>query len=284
MDPVTFVLSSISTIAILGNGAHSGYQALSSAGYASRLDQRHTASERYLRHAEVLRTNGLASRALTYELDAQRVILRPEVQRKDSETHPWASRLFLIGTVGYMAFIVAAGVANWGFDERLSASPLGLPFTVLLVAGTASALAGLWLGYQGGKRVNSEVNVLLASRDEVTAVDKIAPMTASRPHAPDPLTGPRGAIVAANRQSIWRVLHEYGVANAQVFGSAARGDDSPESDIDLMVDFPPGTTLIDIAELKHRLEDLLGGPVDLVPANDLKNRVRKSAEPDLVAL
>lgn len=232
----------------------------------------------------MLRTNGLASRAHGYEREAQRVVLRPEIQRKDSEEHRWAVRLYLIGTVGYVTFIAAAGVAKWGFDERLSASPLGLPLKLLLLAGTATVLAGLWLGFQGSNRVNSEVNVLLASRDEVTAVDKIAVMAASCPHAPDPLTGPRGTVLAANRESIWRVLHEYGIANAQVFGSAARGDDRPESDIDLMVDFPPGTTLIDIAELKHRLEDLLGGPVDLVPSTELKRRVRESAEPDLVAL
>lgn len=64
----------------------------------------------------------------------------------------------------------------------------------------------------------------------------------------------------------------------------ARGDDRVGSDVDLLVDFPPGTSIIDIIGIQHELENLLGVPVDLIPRAGLKERVRRSAEQDLVPL
>jgi predicted nucleotidyltransferase len=52
-----------------------------------------------------------------------------------------------------------------------------------------------------------------------------------------------------------------------VFGSIARGADGPSNDIDLLVDFPQGTSLLTAIGLELALRDVLGVPVDLVPAN-----------------
>lgn len=99
-----------------------------------------------------------------------------------------------------------------------------------------------------------------------------------------PLSGPTGRRVAACRAELLEVLRRHGVTNPEIFGSAARGDDREGSDVDLLVDFPPGTSIIDIIGIQHELEDLLGVPVDLVPRSGLKERVRSRAAKDLLPL
>lgn len=102
-----------------------------------------------------------------------------------------------------------------------------------------------------------------------------------------PLSGPTGQRVAARRGELLEVLRRHGVTNPEIFGSAARGDDREDSDVDLLVDFPAGTDIIDIIGIigiKRELEDVLGVPVDLVPRNGLKERVRSRAAKDLLPL
>ncbi|MBD8869892.1 nucleotidyltransferase family protein [Nocardioides donggukensis] len=99
-----------------------------------------------------------------------------------------------------------------------------------------------------------------------------------------PLSGPTGQRVAARRGELLEVLRRHGVTNPEIFGSAARGDDREDSDVDLLVDFPAGTDIIDMIGIKRELEDVLGVPVDLVPRNGLKERVRARAAKDLLPL
>jgi predicted nucleotidyltransferase len=99
-----------------------------------------------------------------------------------------------------------------------------------------------------------------------------------------PLSGPTGRRVAARRAELLEVLRRHGVTNPEIFGSAARGDDREGSDVDLLVDFAPGTSIIDIIGIQHELEDLIGVPVDLVPRSGLKERVRARAAKDLLPL
>ncbi len=80
-----------------------------------------------------------------------------------------------------------------------------------------------------------------------------------------PLSGPAGRRVAEHRAEVLEVLHKHGVEYPEIFGSTARGDDRSDSDVDILVDFPPGASIIDIIGIQHELEDLLGVPVDLVP-------------------
>lgn len=66
------------------------------------------------------------------------------------------------------------------------------------------------------------------------------------------------------RDQVREIVEGHGGTNARVFGSVARGDDTDDSDIDLLVSFPPGTTIFDIAGLINELEDLLEVRVDVV--------------------
>ena len=73
-------------------------------------------------------------------------------------------------------------------------------------------------------------------------------------------------------------------ANPRVFGSVARGDDTEGSDIDVLVDTLPGTTLFDLGGLQVELETLLGVQVDLLTPGDLplkfRAQVLSEAQPD----
>lgn len=64
------------------------------------------------------------------------------------------------------------------------------------------------------------------------------------------------------------------VRNPRVFGSVLHGTDTDGSDLDLLVDPQPGTTLFDLGGLQVELEDMLGVPVDVVTPGDLPARIR----------
>jgi predicted nucleotidyltransferase len=74
------------------------------------------------------------------------------------------------------------------------------------------------------------------------------------------------------------------VQNLRVFGSVARGEDCAASDVDLLVDLPPGLSLFGLGRVEADLEAIVGTRVDLIPAADLKPGVRLRVERDLIAL
>ena len=63
----------------------------------------------------------------------------------------------------------------------------------------------------------------------------------------------------------------------RVFGSLARGDALPTSDIDLLVELEPGRTLLDIAAFRREAQEILGAPVDVATPDMLKHRIRAEA-------
>lgn len=82
------------------------------------------------------------------------------------------------------------------------------------------------------------------------------------------------AALRKHRESICKMTQQYHAANPRVFGSVLRGEDSDGSDLDLLVDALPGTTLFDLGGLQMALEELLGVPVDLLTPGDLPTRIR----------
>lgn len=93
-----------------------------------------------------------------------------------------------------------------------------------------------------------------------------------------------GFLLAANRDVIAKVLGRYGIGEVAVFGSVARGEDGPDSDIDLAVEIPSDMGLIGLAKAERELTAILGVDVDLVPSGLMKPGVRSTATVDLVAL
>jgi predicted nucleotidyltransferase len=76
------------------------------------------------------------------------------------------------------------------------------------------------------------------------------------------------------RDDIRAVTNRHRVANPRVFGSVLHGDDTDGSDLDLLVDPLPGTTLFDLGDLQGELEDLLGIKVDVLTPNALPDKFR----------
>jgi predicted nucleotidyltransferase len=83
---------------------------------------------------------------------------------------------------------------------------------------------------------------------------------------------------------VLKAVSQYGGRNVRVFGSVARGEDREDSDIDLLIDFAPGTSLLTLAALERELAKLLGTHVDVVPADSIKPRVYAAAAKDSVDL
>ena len=85
---------------------------------------------------------------------------------------------------------------------------------------------------------------------------------------------PLRSLVSARREQVMAVAARHHANRVRVFGSVARGDDRPDSDIDLLVDFAPDSSLFDLMRMARELEELLGHPVDVVSAGGLKDRDR----------
>lgn len=76
------------------------------------------------------------------------------------------------------------------------------------------------------------------------------------------------------RQAVLDAIGRSKASNPRVFGSALRGTDADDSDLDLLVDPLPGATLFNLSRLQGDLEDVLGIRVDLVTPGDLSPRFR----------
>ena len=92
-----------------------------------------------------------------------------------------------------------------------------------------------------------------------------------------------------NRDEILKCLAEHreeltnlGVKSLALFGSAARGEAGPDSDLDFLVEFEGSATFDQYMNLKFFLEELLGRPVDLVTHKALKPRLRPYIEKEAV--
>jgi len=82
-------------------------------------------------------------------------------------------------------------------------------------------------------------------------------------------------LLQEKREDILRVCAKFGAHNVRVFGSVARGESDEQSDIDLIVQFEPGRSLLDHAGLWLELQRLLGTKVDVVSDRGIKPRIRE---------
>lgn len=70
--------------------------------------------------------------------------------------------------------------------------------------------------------------------------------------------------IGERRHDVLRVARGHGATRVRVFGSVAKGEAGPDSDLDLLVDFEPGDSLLALIAIKQDIEDLLGREVDVV--------------------
>jgi predicted nucleotidyltransferase len=88
-------------------------------------------------------------------------------------------------------------------------------------------------------------------------------------------------LLKEKREEILRIAANHGARNVRVFGSVVRGEAGEASDVDFLVDFEPGRSLLDQAGLIADLEDLLGRKADVVTEGSLywllRRRILKEA-------
>lgn len=77
-----------------------------------------------------------------------------------------------------------------------------------------------------------------------------------------------------NRAAIRSVVERHRARNARVFGSVVHGDDQEGSDLDILIDPTPNTTLMDVARIQVELEKLLGVAVDVLTPKALPDKFR----------
>jgi predicted nucleotidyltransferase len=93
-----------------------------------------------------------------------------------------------------------------------------------------------------------------------------------------------GQLVKAKREEILRMAAQHGAYNVRIFGSVARGEDGPGSDVDLLVDVGPVHSSWFPAGLIVDLEDLLGCKVDVVEPEGLHWYIRERVLEEAVPL
>jgi len=154
-----------------------------------------------------------------------------------------------------------------------------------LTQGQLAARAGITQSvvsaYESGRRQPSVPT--LAALIAATGFELDLKLRAT-PQRLDTLTGPIGRRVRRHRRRLLDIAAAHGISNVRIFGSVARGEDRPDSDLDLLVDLPTDIGLIGLGRIRDELESILGCRVDLVPATDLKTGVKENVEAELIVL
>jgi len=130
--------------------------------------------------------------------------------------------------------------------------------------------------YESGSRQPSYATVLKFIH--AAGFDLGTTLTPRRPQSPG------RELVERRKVPLTRTLRRLGATNVRLFGSVARGDDRPDSDVDLLVKLQPGVGLLALARMTSEAERILGKPVDLVPDSSLKAELREHVLAEAVAL
>jgi uncharacterized protein len=81
-------------------------------------------------------------------------------------------------------------------------------------------------------------------------------------------------LLQEKREDILRIAAQHGASNVRIFGSVARGETRPDSDVDFLVELEPSRSLLDRVALIQDLEDLLGTKVDVATERGLRQCLR----------
>ena len=92
------------------------------------------------------------------------------------------------------------------------------------------------------------------------------------------------AILQNRRMDILQIAASHGARTVRIFGSMARGEAGPDSDVDILVNLNPGRSLLDIVAIKQDLEDLLGRKVDVVTEAAISPYIREQVLKEAIDL
>jgi hypothetical protein len=91
-------------------------------------------------------------------------------------------------------------------------------------------------------------------------------------------------ILHENRDEILRIASGHGGQDLRIFGSWARGEARPDSDIDILVKLDPGRSLLDLIAIEQDLEDLLGCKIDVLTEASISPHIREQVLKDAVRI
>jgi len=154
--------------------------------------------------------------------------------------------------------------------------------STLLERAVARASAHGWSQRRIGAAVGRsqpEVHRLLRAEPRVEVAASALHGDPGEPPAPDAEQTPLIELVLTERRdAIVATAARRGVHNLRLFGSVARGEDTADSDVDLLVDVAPGVGLFPLGALEVELRELIGRDVDVVPADSLREDVARTVE------
>ena len=102
---------------------------------------------------------------------------------------------------------------------------------------------------------------------------------------PEPASRGGARAELQRKQGLIRTLAgAHGARTVHLFGSAARGEERPESDLDFLVELEPGRNLLDLIGIENDLADALGRKVDVVTARSIKPKVLKGVLRDTIRI
>ena len=143
-------------------------------------------------------------------------------------------------------------------------------------AGTSQAAVARYEGGAASPAVSTLERLLRAAGAELR-LEAVASPAAD-------LSSPRAAKLRRHRHQILRLCRSAGASHVRVFGSVARGDDDPDSDVDLLVDYDLSRGLLPIVDLVASLTALLDERVDVAPVALLKPAIASRALAEAVPL
>lgn len=114
-----------------------------------------------------------------------------------------------------------------------------------------------------------------------SAVSQMLAVTRSRSQL---ARGPVGRALLEHRDQVIEVAQAHGAVKVRVFGSVARGRDTDDSDVDLLVMMAAESGMLDVAKLGDELASVLGVPVDVVPEHMVKREALPALRREAVAL
>ena len=91
-------------------------------------------------------------------------------------------------------------------------------------------------------------------------------------------------LIEERRGDILRISRLHGARSVRLFGSPVRRTPTEASDVDLLVELEPGSTLLDLVAIKQDLEDLLGCKVDVVTESSLSPYIREDVLKEAIVL
>lgn len=93
-----------------------------------------------------------------------------------------------------------------------------------------------------------------------------------------------GSLLNEKREEILRIAKTHGAISLRVFGSYSRGEEKPDSDIDLLVELESDRSLLDVVAIKQEIEDIVQRKVDVVTEAALSPYIRDDILQEAVAL